>query len=91
MRDVVYEHEFDEQFAAIEPEFERADAFVKGVEWVLARDPTRGNCVDRQHNIWHMPLIDIFETALAVYYTFDDRTVYMLSIRVADDYLENGS
>ena len=46
MRTVVYESEFDDELEEIEPEFERADEFIRGTEWVLSRDPESGTCVD---------------------------------------------
>ncbi len=75
---------FDEQLKAVQSDFERADEFIRGIEWVLARDAESGTCVDRVANIWFIPLIDIFRQAMGAFYTFDDEKVYMLSIRMED-------
>ncbi|MDQ3329440.1 MAG: hypothetical protein M3552_02105 [Planctomycetota bacterium] len=79
MRRVIYESHFDQKLKAIQPDFERADAFLQGVEWALRRDPTLGDQV-KGTNVWCIPAADVFPQPLSILYTFDESTVWMLSI-----------
>jgi len=59
MRRIIYEAHFDEKLKTIEPQFERADAFIQGVEWALRHDPTLGDRIPGT-NVWCMPAADVF-------------------------------
>jgi len=80
MRTVVYDKTFDAALEAIEPSFERADEFLRGTEWLLARNPEYGTLVNPADKLWMMPTADVFPDAYVVWYTFDSAKVYMLSI-----------
>lgn len=83
-RDVSYEHEFDAELKGIEDDFERADKLIQGIEWVLQRDPESGTKVSTNPPVWFIPAIEVVDLPYVIFYTFDDRKVCMLSIRVAD-------
>jgi len=78
MWEVVEEHRFTAELSALIPNAIRADEFLEGAVWALARKPTLGT--NAAGNVWHLPM---FGTDLAIYYTFDDTKVYMHSIQAA--------
>ena len=61
---------------AIEPNVERADTFLDGVETVLSRNPQCGTRLGHSH-VWFVPG---WAVNLAIYYTFNDDEVVLLSI-----------
>jgi hypothetical protein len=65
--------------AKIEPNIRKADEFLEGVEYVLARAPECGHRLD-DSSVW---FISGYTVDLAVYYTFDDNTVHLLAIEKA--------
>lgn len=70
---------------AIQPDTERADDFVRGVMWVLQRDPQSGTYLSNSDPpVWFVPAPDLFDLPYVMYYTFDQKKVFMLSIRPAD-------
>ncbi len=86
LRDVRREPQFEEEMAAIEPSVRRADEFLHGAEWLLARDPARcGRPVEFDSSVWRMVTDDSANMdPLVIYYTFDDDAVCLLSIEVAN-------
>ena len=83
MRSVIYEFRFVDRLAEIQPNFERADAFMQGVEWLLARSPESGTRIAGT-DVWCMPAADVFPQALSIFYTFDDKRVWLLSLAVTE-------
>lgn len=84
-RDIIYSDRFQQELAEIEPNVKRTDEFLRGAEWLLARSPEAGNPISRNSSVWHLPRVDIPGLPpLAIYYTFSDRAVYMMSIRVSE-------
>lgn len=84
MRGIVREARFDEELAAIEPDARRADEFIEGAEWVLAHDPQRGTRVGPESCVWFLPMNDVPDApSLILFYTFDTKKVYFLSIQAA--------
>jgi hypothetical protein len=55
---------------------------VEGAEFVLARDPSKGVEIPGTQ-IWFVPMALIGEDQVTLYYTFDETTVWLLSIRKA--------
>jgi hypothetical protein len=85
IREVIYEPEFDQQLKQVSPDFFRADEFIQGSEWVLARDPESGSRVSE--SVWILPSIDIGRDncKATIFYTFNDHKVWMLAIEVQAD------
>lgn len=84
MRGIVEEQCFAEELAAIEPDAQRSDEFLDGAKWVLARDPQQGTQVASDSRVWFLPMNDVPDApSLILYYTFDQRQVYFLSILIA--------
>jgi hypothetical protein len=77
---IVREHRFERELRALIRDAIRADEFVEGAEFVLARDPRKGVEVPRTP-IWYMPMALIGEYQITLYYTFNETTVWLLSIR----------
>ena len=79
---IVEEHYFTLQLRRIQADAERADEFISGAKWVLARDPTIGFQISDV--VWFLPMADTPETvAVNLYYTFDETRVYFLAIEIA--------
>lgn len=83
-RNVIYEKQFTAELAAIEPDSERADDLIRGIEWVLQREPTYGTRVNSDPPVWFVPACDLYDLPYVIYYTFDAKKIYLLSIRQRD-------
>lgn len=84
MRGIVEEARFVEDLAEIEADAARADEFIDGAKWVLGREATRGTCVGSGSCVWFLPMNDVPNApSLILYYTFDEKRVYFLSVQVA--------
>ena len=84
MRGIVEEARFAEDLAAIEPDAMRADEFIDGAKWILARDDRQGPQVAPDSCVWFLPMNDVPDApSLILYYTFDQKQVYFLSIQIA--------
>lgn len=84
LRGVTYEHEFDSDAKLVSSDFFRMDAFLQGVEWVLARDPTAGTQITE--NVWCISVapVDGLPRAM-VYYTFNRNNIWFLRLRVVSE------
>lgn len=78
-RAVVREHFFEETLRALIPDPRLADDYVLAAEFVLARDPTLGQ---RTHDadVWALPMAPVGGSQVALYYAFDESTVYFLAV-----------
>ena len=76
LRTIIREPRFDKELAAIEPDIERADDFLEGVETILSREPTFGHRLGHS-NVYFIPG---WAVDLNVYYAFNDDEVFLLSI-----------
>ena len=76
IRTIVREQRFESEMARIELSVRRTDEFLSGAETILARMPESGHRLG-DSNVWFLPgrTVDI-----ALWYTFDDNYVYLLSI-----------
>jgi hypothetical protein len=83
-RNVIYEKQFEDELAAIEPDSERADDLIRGIEWVLQRDPNHGTRVHSDPPVWFVPACDLYDLPYVLYYTFDAKKIHFLSIRQRD-------
>lgn len=84
MRGIVEEPLFVDELAVIERDARRSDEFIDGAKWVLARDPKRGTQVGPDSCVWFLPMNDVpGMPSLILYYTFDEKMVYFLSIQLA--------
>jgi hypothetical protein len=81
-RTIIEEHRFAIELAAlIEGGPRRADEFVDGAKWLLARSPESGSRLGAS-KVWFLPMKEppgILPVVL--YYTFDDDYVNFLSIQ----------
>jgi hypothetical protein len=79
MREIVEEHRFADELAALIRRARRADEFIDGAKWVLSRDPTKGKRIGSSH-VWFLATEEIPQTEegvpgilpIILYYTFDD-------------------
>jgi hypothetical protein len=76
LRTIVKEARFEQELASIEPDVERADDFLEGVETILSRDPQCGHRLGESH----VHFIPGWTVDLNIYYTFNDDEVFLLSI-----------
>ena len=78
-REVVREHRFERDLRALVRQAIPADRFVEAAEYLLARDPLIGSPTD-DVNVWFLPMAPIAGQQIALYYAFDDSTVWLLAI-----------
>lgn len=79
-RSVIREHHFEKDLAEIIGDIEAADDFVAGAEWLLAQNPAIGFPIAEGSAVWFLPMAPMGDTQLALYYTFDDFTVWLISL-----------
>jgi hypothetical protein len=80
LRRVIREHRFEEELRALIGDVISADEFVEGAEWLLARDPLIGLQIQSNSPVWFLPMAPIEGAQISLYYTFDESTVWLLSI-----------
>lgn len=80
-RDIVRTERFERELREIEENPRRADEFTEAVEWALARDPSSGTQIEDDPPIWFIPMADTLDdSSVAIFYTFDDQVVWLISI-----------
>lgn len=82
LRSVIREFHFEKDLAELIGDFADADDFVAGAEWLLSRNPEIGFRTDEGSAVWFLPMAPIGGEQVALYYTFDDATVWLISIAV---------
>ena len=80
LRRVVREHRFERELRRLIADAIEADEFVEGAEWLLARDPFIGSQVEANSPVWFLPMAPVGDVQVSLYYTFDESTVWLLSI-----------
>jgi hypothetical protein len=86
LRQIIKTHLFEMQLRdLIKAGAKAADEFIEGLEFTLARRPEIGSLITTDDPpVWFVPTVHVDRvTPLAVYYTFDAESVYLLSIQVA--------
>ena len=91
-RNIIYEKQFEDELKALEPDSERADDLIRGIEWILQRHPRHGTPVSvSDPPLWFVPAADLFGLSYVIYYTYSDKKIYFLSIRVAEEkFMDSG-
>jgi hypothetical protein len=79
-REIIREHEFKEQLAALIPDAESADMFTAAAEDLLARLPHSGTRASDVYPIWTLPMAPVNNRGVTLYYTFDEATVTFIAI-----------
>jgi hypothetical protein len=81
---IVEEPRFAGELSALTHDPIRADEFMEGAKWMLAKKPEAG--VKLTEDIWYLPML---LQNVTLYCRFDENSVYLLSIRsirsVGDD------
>ncbi len=80
IREVIREHRFERELRALIGEAIPADRFVEAAEFLLGRDPLIGSPVDEEALVYFLPMAPIEGKQISLYYTFDESTVWLLSI-----------
>lgn len=81
VREIIEEHRFTLELAALFPKAQRADEFIDGAKWTLSRDPFSGRRIGNSH-VWFLSIEQIAGILpIILYYTFDDDYVNFLSIQ----------
>jgi hypothetical protein len=63
-----------------------ADQFVEAAEFLIARDPLIGSQTE-EPRVWAMPMAPVEGAQVVLYYTFDESTVWFLSItRISNEH-----
>jgi hypothetical protein len=76
IRTIIRDARFEQEMAVIEKNVRRADEFLEGTETILSREPECGYQLENS-NVW---FVAGHTVDLALYYTFDEDNVYLLSI-----------
>ena len=79
IRQVVREHRFEDELRGLIAEAIPADQFVEAAEYLISRDPFIGSPTE-DPKVWAVPMALVDDAQVALYYTFDDTTVWLLSI-----------
>lgn len=87
-RDVIYTDQFTKELEEIESDIKRADEFVRGVEYLICQYPDRGKHRDSIKNIWAWAMNE--HPGAVLYYTFNDDTIWLLSIKTFENEDSNG-
>lgn len=82
MRTIIEEHRFVSELGKlIDGGPQRADEFVDGAKWLLARIPESGTRISTS-DVWFLPMKEQSGILpVVLYYTFDDDYVNFLSIQ----------
>lgn len=84
LRTVVHEHQFSAELQDLQPNFSRAESFIEGIEWIVARNPEAGIRVHIDP-----PIRGLYSRLgpgmkpVVVWYTYNAHCVYLLSIQKA--------
>ena len=79
IRQVVREPRFEDELCELIAEAIAADQFVEAAEFLIARDPLVGSQTE-DPRVWAMPMALVEGAEVVLYYTFNDSTVWLLSI-----------
>lgn len=71
---------FEEEFEDLEPEFERRDEVLRGVQSVLNNSPETGHHIENGIFVIRTRFTGPQESDFAVFYRFDDEYVTLISI-----------
>ncbi len=86
IRQVIREHRFEDELRGLIAEAIAADQFVEAAEFLIARDPLVGSETE-DPRVWAIPMALVEGAQVVLYYTFDDRTVWLLSItRISNEH-----
>jgi hypothetical protein len=80
LRRVIREHRFERELNALINDVIDADQFVEAAEFLLVRDPEIGFQLAPGSSVWFLPMAPIDDKQISLYYTFDQTTVWLLSI-----------
>lgn len=80
IREVVREPRFERELRHLIREAIPADEFVEAAEYLLARDPLIGSLVAEDASVYFLPMAPVEGRQISLYYTFDELTVWLLSI-----------
>ena len=80
LRSVIREHHFEKDLAELIGDFAEADAFVEGADWLLAQNPEIGLPTNEGSAVWVLPMAPVDDEQVALFYAFDDSTVWLISI-----------
>ena len=80
IRQIVREHRFERELRTLINAAIPADQFVEAAEFLLARDPLVGSPIDEDRLVYFLPMAPVAGQQVSLYYTFDESTVWLLSI-----------
>ncbi|MCX6557706.1 MAG: hypothetical protein NTW95_09810 [Candidatus Aminicenantes bacterium] len=78
-RTIVEGKQYSKELAALINDPKRADEFVEGIQYVLAREPNsiEATCLDQNYPLWFIPCSC---NDIVIFYTYDDNEITLLSI-----------
>ena len=84
-REIIHEHEFEEQLERLLVNMEEADEFMASAEDLLSYEPTAGRLASEEFGLWSLAMFPIRGKTVTLYYSFDERTVTLVSIIAFDE------
>jgi len=84
-RQIVHEHEFDEQLYRLIGDPQDAEEFIAAAEENLAVDPRIGTPASFDDSVWYIPMSPVRGRRVSIFYTFDDEKVNLLWVVSHDD------
>jgi hypothetical protein len=82
LRRAIREHRFEDELRVLIRDAIQADEFVEGAEFLLVRNPEIGTQIAENSPVWFLPMAPVSDRQIALFYTFDDATVWLLSIQI---------
>ena len=79
-RIVIREDDLEIDLLALFGSAKTGDHFLEGAEDLLSRDPGVGFCLEEDASVWILPMAPVGDKSIALYHTFDDETVILLSL-----------
>jgi hypothetical protein len=84
-REIIREHEFEDQLNRLIPNSEEADDYIVGAEFTLAVYPQSGMPAAEDRSIWYLPMCPVRGKRVSLFYDFDEQFVNFLAILPYDD------
>jgi hypothetical protein len=84
LRRVVREDRFERELRSLIGDAIDADRFVEAAEFLLVRDSEIGFQSSADSAVWFLAMASIENVQISLYYTFDDSTVWLLSIQQSE-------
>ena len=85
LRDIVEDERFKEELSILSTDVHRAEEFIEGAKWLLARSYTYGTEISHDPPLLFLTMNDpLTSSAMTLFYSFTDTTIIFLSVSRTD-------